>query len=80
MLWFTRYFDFFLVDQKPLITMGTPVAVEWWAEGKPATREQVGDSIAGGLPSLEAMARSEQGGIEALRDSIRRFEKWLPAA
>jgi len=80
MLWFTRSYEVFDAGNKrPLIQMGSPVAVEWYCEGRKATREEVDESIAGGLPTLEAVARTEEGGIAALRQSIKRFERYLPA-
>lgn len=81
MLWFTRSYEVFNDGQgRPIITMGNPLAVEWYCEGRIATRAEVEDSIAGGLPSLEAIARTEDGGIDALRKYIDRFSKWLPEA
>ncbi len=81
MLWITRQFEVFDDGTgKPLIQMGEPEMVEWWACGKPATREQVRASIESGLPNLEAIARQEKGGIEFLEKSIARFEKWIPSA
>jgi hypothetical protein len=79
MLWFTRSFELFPDGKgRYLIQMGAPVAVEWYREGRRATRDEVQESIDNGLPSLEAMARTEEGGIEALRRYVDRFEKWLP--
>lgn len=81
MLWFTRSFEVFNDGRgRPLITMGNPVAVEWYAEGRIATRAEVEESIATGLPILEAVARTEaeSGAIEALRAAMKRFERWLP--
>ena len=81
MLWITRQFEIFDDGSgKPLIQMGEPDAVEWWARGKRATREQVQESIETGLPNLEAMARLEKGGMEFLGKSIARFEKWIPGS
>jgi hypothetical protein len=79
MLWFTRSYEVFNAGNGPLIQMGSPIAVEWYREGRLATREEVQESIDGGMPSLEAMARTEDGGIEQLRRYVARFEKWLPA-
>jgi hypothetical protein len=81
MLWITREFELFRPpagNEGLLIQMGTPDSVEWWAEGKPATREQVLHSIDEGLSNLEAIARQEKGGLEALANARSRFEKWIP--
>lgn len=79
MLWITRQYEVFKVENGYLLQMGEPDAVEWLACGRAATREEVLASIDSGLPNLEALARQERGGIEALGESRRRFEKWLPA-
>jgi hypothetical protein len=60
-----------------LIQMGQPQKVNWWKQGRPATREEVQESIDTGLPSLEAVARQDND-IESLRKSVERFSKWLP--
>jgi hypothetical protein len=79
MLWFCRSFEVFNDGKgRPLIQMGTPVGVEWYCQGRLATRDEVQESIDGGLPALEAAARTEAGGIEQLRRYVQRFEKWLP--
>jgi hypothetical protein len=81
MLWITRQFEIFYDEKdRPLIQMGEPDAVEWYANGKLATREQVQLSVETGLPNLEAIARMQEGGMEALGKHIARFEKWIPAA
>jgi hypothetical protein len=80
MLWITRQFEVFDDGRGgKLIQMGEPESVEWYACGKPATRAEVVESIESGLPNLEAMARLEAGGMEALERYRRRFEKWVPA-
>jgi len=79
MLWHTRQYEVFKTDNGPLIQMGEPESIDWFACGKRATREQVMQSIESGLPNLEAMARTEKGGIEALQAAQKRFEKWIPA-
>ena len=80
MLWITRQFEVFDDGHgKPLIQMGEPDSVEWWARGKPATRQQGQASIESGLPNLEAIARTQKGAMEELGKYIARFEKWIPA-
>jgi len=79
MLWTTK--DYSVFDDgkgKPLIFMGEPTMVEWYAEGQPATRTQVLASIDSGIPALMALARTEEGGIKALQEARERFEKFLP--
>ncbi len=81
MLWITRQFEVYsdgLGKGGKLIQMGEPESVEWYAEGRAATRAEVMASIESGLPNLEALARQEKGGIEALEGYKKRFEKWIP--
>lgn len=81
MLWITRQFEVFNDGSgKPLIQMGEPDSVEWFACGKPAAREQVQASIDSGLPNLEAVARTQNGGLEALAKYVERFQRWIPNA
>jgi hypothetical protein len=81
MLWITRQFELFPDGRgRQLIQMGEPEAVEWLACGRPATRAEVQASIDSGLPNLEALARQQRGGLEALQQSVQRFEKWIPKA
>lgn len=40
-----------------LFRMGPAESMEWFAEGRPATRKEIEDSIAGGLPALVDAAR-----------------------
>lgn len=80
MLWFTRSYEVFDDGRgNPLIQMGSPLAVEWFREGRLATREEVQESIDGGLPSLEAIARTQEGALEQLYRQVKAFGKWMPA-
>jgi hypothetical protein len=79
MLWITRQFEVFTDENdRPLIQMGEPESVEWWAEGRTATRAEVLASIESGLPNVETLAKQEDGGMEWLTRAIERFQKWLP--
>lgn len=78
MLWVTRQFEVFRTEKGPLIQMGEPERVEWFCEGRLATRGEVEASVAGGLPSLMAIAAQERGGIEALNRAIDQFHQYLP--
>jgi hypothetical protein len=78
MLWITREYEVFKTETGPLIQMGEPESVEWWACGRRATRDEVIQSIETGIPNLEAIARLETGGLEFLRKNRDSFEKWLP--
>lgn len=70
-----------------LIEVGDPTEVQWFAEGRPATRAEVEHSVAGGLPALLAMAeaqdREEPGAhaVQALTHMVAAFaEAHYPAA
>jgi len=78
MLWVTRHYEIFRSETGPLLQMGEPEFVEWYCEGREATRSEVIASIDGGLPALEAVARTEPGGLQALERAMARFEKWIP--
>lgn len=61
-----------------LITMGEPEHVEWYRCGRPATRAEVEESIAAGLPALVAVAQLQEGALKFLDEERTRFEKYLP--
>lgn len=63
-----------------VISMGEPISVDWYACGKPATRDEVLRSVETGLPALEQLAAQEKGGLEHLNECRARFEKFLPGA
>lgn len=64
-----------------LIRLDDPVRVDWWAEGRRATREEVLASMQGGLPELYKLARAEgQDAIDELDRLGRQALKLLPAA
>lgn len=61
-LWVTRSYETFRVDGDggstpgALIRVGEPDRIEWWREGRAATREEVEASIDSGLPILREHA------------------------
>jgi hypothetical protein len=80
-LWTTRRFTLFRAqDRRYLIKVGDPLEVVCYAEGRKASRAEVDESIAGGLPKLIEIAKQE--GREAELELIRQveaFEFYLPA-
>jgi hypothetical protein len=86
LLWTTKSFVVFQAPNGPLLTMGDPLNVRFFAHGRPATREEVLLSVIGGYPALHQMAedqdRAEGGSAcrEALQMARERFERLLPAA
>lgn len=80
LLWVTRSFEI-LPDGagKFLLMMGEPESVEWWREGRAATRAEVEAAVESGLPILEAMAAKDRPeALAALAKSRARLEPWLP--
>jgi hypothetical protein len=78
LLWNSRTFETWNPGNGYLIQMGEPESVEWYAEGRVATREEIIESIESGLPNLERIAAMEKGGIEVLMRQRKRFERYLP--
>ena len=68
-----------------LIKMGRPERIEWFAEGRTATRAEVETSIDTGLPLLEALCEHEATPalIAGARAELQRLREastmWLPA-
>ncbi len=58
-IWITRDYQPFRAPDGMLLHMGEPVAVEWFREGRPATRAEVLASMEAGLPALEALAAAQ---------------------
>jgi hypothetical protein len=64
----------------PLIRLEPPDQIDWWAEGKEATRAEVLESIDSGYPLLMGVARHE--GEDAVKELVRQREiamKLVPA-
>lgn len=78
-IWITKRYEVFDAGNGPLIELGEPQIVHWYAEGRKATRAEVLHSIETGLPALLEMAKVD--GPEAEAELIRRqhqLERWLP--
>lgn len=66
---------------KPLFDVGDPTSVSWYAEGRPATRDEVLASLDSGMPGLREMAETE--GPRAVADLKRKHNaalRYLPCA
>jgi hypothetical protein len=60
--------------------LGEPERVDWYAHGRAATRAEVDESIATGLPALEDVAKIEGPEAEQeLAKCIARSKNTLPA-
>jgi hypothetical protein len=80
-IWTTRKFTYFRDGKGLLFTPGDPESVEWFAEGRQATRLEVTESIDSGLPILMEMAEKEpdkEGAIKLLHKLRADVEKYLP--
>jgi hypothetical protein len=84
-LWTTLEFSLFRAGGKNggneghLIRIGEPSTVEWYAEGREATRDEVLQSIDGGFPLLQALAAQEgQHALAELDSMMAMFSKFLP--
>lgn len=66
-----------------LFDLGDPSSTEWYAEGRPATRAEVDESITTGLPLLRAPAEEQDaqqrgaGAVAELERRIAREREWL---
>ncbi|MBO0887465.1 hypothetical protein J2P12_00030 [Candidatus Bathyarchaeota archaeon] len=80
MLWTTKTYSLFDDGKgRPLIHMGDPEAVEWYAQGRPATREEVLSSIQSGMPALMTLAMQQEGAVKYLINTREEFERrYLP--
>lgn len=65
-IWITRGYTPFRATDGMLLEMGDPVAVEWFREGRAATRDEVLASMEAGMPDLVALA--EKNGPDAVCD------------
>src|SRR5262245_33040537 len=60
LVWVTRNYKIWRDDEhKPLIRVDDPIEVSWWAQGRPATREEVEESIRTGYPILRKEAEKQ---------------------
>lgn len=79
-IWITKSFKLFRDGAGgTLISVGDPERVEWWSQGRPATREEVEHSIETGLPIL---VKTCDGSLRDLADLMARKEamwKLIPA-
>ncbi|MBM6408911.1 hypothetical protein, partial [Lacticaseibacillus rhamnosus] len=77
----TKSFKVFRVDNGILLEIGEPTSVTWWAEGRPATRAEVENSITTGLPFLAEIAQKQgPDALVALNAQLERAKPLLPAA
>lgn len=68
LVWVTKGYTPFRADHGYLFDVGEPERVHWFAQGREATHDEVMESIASGLPILQAEAA--KGGPKAM-DQLR---------
>jgi hypothetical protein len=71
--WTTRSFRLHRLGEGVLFRVGPPETIEWFCEGREATRSEVLTSLESGLPLLRAEA--ERDGPAALRELDRLFSQ-----
>jgi hypothetical protein len=80
LIWVTKEYKVFQVGNGLLFGLGEPEILEWWAKGRPATREEILHSINTGLPTLQKMAEEEgPKAVAALEKKIRAGLALVPA-
>jgi hypothetical protein len=81
-LWTTRRYRIFEADvggSGVLLNLGDPLSVEWFAEGRAASRDEVEAAIAKGLPFLRDVAAKQGGESPAvLERHVAAFAPLLP--
>lgn len=78
----TEFRPFRPVGGGQLLRLGEPASVDWYYEGRPATRDEVLTSMHGGLPELErvALAQGGQKYLDEVQSAFRAATHWLPDA
>jgi hypothetical protein len=74
-IWVTKSFA---IEKEPgglLFRLGDFETISFWAKGRPATREEVEESVKGGLPILRAAA--EKDGPQGLREFDRAVSRMV---
>jgi len=79
LIWVTEKWNVIPDAGHPLIRMGRPLGLTFWAEGRAATRAEIDESMRTGCPTLRAMAESE-GALPEYERLLAIFNRLLPAA
>ncbi len=71
-----------MTDNRRLLSMGAPESVQWWAEGRAATRAEVQESLDAGFPVLWKLAREAAAREAVLLENAyaQVTDVYLPAA
>lgn len=76
-LWQTPIFSRFEAEGGMLCRLGPPQRVDWISEGRPATRQEVMESIDSGMPFLRRNANTAEL-MESLERGLAQLDKLLP--
>lgn len=82
LLWWTRRVEVFKAESGNgglLFHIGEPQRVEWWTQGRLATRDEAEQALAVGLPNLLRLAGGSTDDIEQLHRQADELRAWLPA-
>jgi hypothetical protein len=83
LIWITesyRLYETHIGHPGMLFALGDPTALEWYAYGRAATREEIMHSIASGLPALRKVAEQEgPDAIATLDEAVARGLALVPA-
>lgn len=79
-LWSTRTYQRFRVDNGVLFQIGPAHRVQWFAEGREATHDEVVASIRSGVPALVDVARDQsKEALAALAKQLHQAVRYTPA-
>ena len=79
-LWETNVWNRFKAPGGLLCKLGDPVRVDWWSQGRKATREEINASLESGMPLLmEQAIKDGPEGIKQLNKQAADVQKYLPA-
>lgn len=78
MLWTTRSYVVFRQGGGVLFRIGPPVTVQWFREGRLATRAEVAEAVRTGLPALEELAGDDENARRTLTTLATQFEAYYP--
>ncbi len=74
LIWTTRTFEIVYAPNGILFEMGEPAAIQWWAEGREASRDEIIESLSIGLPVLKEFAAKQGPTAETmLASQLDRF-------
>lgn len=80
-VWITNSYRPYHVEDSWLIRIGAPIETLWFAEGQPATRQQILESLERRLPALQSIADEEGPAAQAaLARQVNATLQLLPAA